>query len=71
MKWQKKSPNQETGLVNRGPLEALNDTKLVLNSGSLGGSTELEPTQMEMFNFRWLNWAQYLPLTPTRNNWHP
>ena len=27
----KKSPNQETGLGNRGPLEALNDTKLVLN----------------------------------------
>ena len=27
----KKSPNKETGFVNRGPLEALNDTKLVLN----------------------------------------
>ena len=27
----KKSPNQETGLGNRGPLEALNDTKLILN----------------------------------------
>ena len=33
----KQSPNPETGLVNRGPLEALNDTKLILNdlSGSL------------------------------------
>ena len=30
-KWQKKGPNQETGLGNRGPLEALNDTKLILN----------------------------------------
>ena len=29
-KWQKSS-NQETGLGNRGPLEALNDTKLILN----------------------------------------
>ena len=27
----KKSPNQETGLGNRGPLEALNDIKLILN----------------------------------------
>ena len=27
----KKSPNQETGLANRGPLEALIDTKLILN----------------------------------------
>ena len=26
----KKSPNQETGLGNKGPLEALNDTKLIL-----------------------------------------
>ena len=26
-----KSPNQETALGNRGPLEALNDTKLILN----------------------------------------
>jgi hypothetical protein len=26
-----KSPNQETGLGHRGPLEALNDTKLTLN----------------------------------------
>ena len=27
----KKSPNKETGFVKRGPLEALNDTKLLLN----------------------------------------
>ena len=30
-KKQQKSPNQETGLENRGPLEALNNTKLILN----------------------------------------
>ena len=30
-KWQKKSINQETGLGNMGPLEALNDTKLIVN----------------------------------------
>ena len=29
-KWQK-SPCQDTGLVNRGPLQALNDAKLILN----------------------------------------
>ena len=29
-KWQK-SPNQETGLKNRGPLKVLNDTNLILN----------------------------------------
>ena len=28
----KKSPNQETVLGNRGPLEVLNDTKLILNA---------------------------------------
>ena len=39
-----------------------------LNSGSLGGSTESEPTQMEIFNFLWLIWDHYLPLTPTRND---
>ena len=39
-----------------------------LHSGSLGGSTESEPTQMEMFNFLWLIWDHYLPLTPTRND---
>ena len=27
---EQKSPNQETGLGNRRPLEALNDTKLIL-----------------------------------------
>ena len=30
-KKRQKSPNQETGLGNRGPLEILNDTKLILN----------------------------------------
>ena len=30
-KKQQKSPNQETGLENRGPLEALNNTKMILN----------------------------------------
>ena len=30
-KWQKKSPNQEIDLGNRGHLKVLNDTKLVLN----------------------------------------
>ena len=30
-KWQKKCPNQETGLGNMGRLEALIDTKLILN----------------------------------------
>ena len=30
-KQQKKRPNQETGLENRGTLEALNDTILILN----------------------------------------
>ena len=44
---------------------------LTINSGSLGGSTESEPTQMKMFNFLWLIWDHYLPLTPTRNDWHP
>ena len=43
----------------------------ILNSGSLGGSTELEPTQMELFNFLWLIWDHYLPLNPTRKDWHP
>ena len=41
------------------------------NSGSLGGSTESEPTQMEMFNFMWLIWDHCLPLTPTKNDWPP
>ena len=31
----KKSPNQETGLVNRERLKVLNDTKLVLNEHEL------------------------------------
>ena len=31
MKWQKKSPNQETGSGNRGHLKVLKDIKLVLN----------------------------------------
>ena len=31
----KKSPSQETGLENRGPLEFLNDTKLLLNEHEL------------------------------------
>ena len=30
-KKRQKSPNQETGLGNRGTLEALNDTKVILN----------------------------------------
>ena len=30
-KKRQKSPNEETGLGNRGPLEALNHTKLILN----------------------------------------
>ena len=34
-KWQKKSPNQETGLGNRGRLKVLNDTKLFLNEYEL------------------------------------
>jgi hypothetical protein len=28
----------------------------------------MEGTQMEMFNFLWLIWDHYLPLTPTKNN---
>ena len=31
LKKRQKTPNQETGLGNRGPLEALNGTKLILN----------------------------------------
>ena len=34
-----KSHNQETGLGNRGPLEALNDIKLILNDKSTGRGT--------------------------------
>ena len=30
----------------------------------------MEGTQMEMFNFLWLILGHYLPLTPTKNNWH-
>ena len=30
-----------------------------LNSRSLGESTEMEGTQMEMFNFLWLFWVHY------------
>ena len=31
----------------------------------------MEGTQMEMFNFLWLIWDYYLPLTPTKNDWPP
>ena len=31
----------------------------------------MEGTQMEMFNFLWLIWDQYLPLAPTRKDLHP
>ena len=43
-KQQKKSPNQETGVGNRGLLEALNDTKLILND--LRGSLILTKDQL-------------------------
>ena len=39
---------------------------LLFNKQSLGDFTKMEGTQMEMFN-----WDQYLPLTPTKNDWHP
>ena len=38
------------------------------NRWSLGDFTKMEGTQMEMFNFLWLIWDHYLPLTPTRND---
>ena len=31
----------------------------------------MEGTQMEIFNFLWLIWVHYLPLTPTKNDWLP
>ena len=39
-----------------------------LNRWSLDDFTKMEGTQMEMFNFLWLIWDHYLPLTPTRND---
>ena len=35
----------------------------------LGDFTKMERTQMEMFHFLWLIWDNYLPLTPTKNDW--
>ena len=42
-----------------------------LNRWSLGDFTRMEGTQKEMFNFLWLIWVHYLPLTPTKKDWHP
>ena len=36
------------------------------NRWSLGDFTKMEGTQREMFNFLWLIWDHYLPLTPTK-----
>ena len=55
----------------------LNNDKIgydLCNRWSLGDFTKIEGTQMEMFNFLWLIWDHYLPLTATKNNlppWHP
>ena len=46
-------------------------TFIYLNRWSLGDFTKMEETQMEMFNFLWLIWDHYLPLTPTKNDWPP
>ena len=43
----------------------------LLNRWSLGDFTIMEGTHMEMFNFLWLIWDHYLPLTPARNDWRP
>ena len=43
----------------------------ILNRWSLGDFTKMEGAQMEMFNFLWLIWDHYLPLTPTKNDWPP
>ena len=40
----------------------------LINRWYLGDFTKMEGTQMEMFNFLWLIWDHYLPLTPTRND---
>ena len=37
----------------------------MLNKWSLGDFDKMEGTQMEVFNFLWLIWDHYLPLTPT------
>ena len=55
----KKSPNQETVLGNRGPLEALNDTKLKLNSCSFGIFQNLQMSPIPQTSF--LVWAFFLP----------
>jgi hypothetical protein len=41
---------------------------LLPNSRSLGDLTNMEGTQMEIFNFLWLILDHYLPLTPTKND---
>ena len=46
-------------------------TIISLNRWYLGDFTKMEGTQMEMFNFLWLIWNHYLPLSPTRNDWCP
>ena len=58
----KKSPNQETGLGNRGHLKVLNDTKFILNDQA-GPSCflgliwyQLEPSDLLYFTNQFLGW---------------
>ena len=60
-KKRQKSPNQETGLGNRGPLEILNDTKLILN-GEGGHSCSFQTNLVSFRTFR-------RPLFPKPVSW--
>ena len=57
----KKGANQETGFGNRGPLEALNDTKFILNDW-LGHSCSLRTNLVSFRTFR-------CPLFPKPVSW--
>ena len=51
-----------------GSLGSVAASAVYINRWYLGDFTKMEGTQMEMFNFLWLIWDHYLPLTPTRND---
>ena len=61
----KKSPNQETGLGNRGRLKVLNDTKLVLNEHELFINPVSCPglfccfLQQDCSNYNIMKWCEY------------
>ena len=56
---------REPALALRTQLEQVSFNFILLNRWYLGDFTKMEGTQMEMFNFLWLIWDHYLPLTPT------